>query len=72
MSGGAIDEVLAASMSDVRDAMERIRADVHYTPVLENSYLNSMSGFKLYFKCELFQKTGSFKVWISYCILITL
>ena len=55
-------EILAASMTDVKDAMKRIRADVHYTPIMESSYINSISGLKLFFKCELFQKTGSFKV----------
>jgi len=60
MSGSA--ETQAASMADIEEAMKRIRADVHYTPILQNSYLNSISGLQLFFKCELFQKTGSFKV----------
>ena len=55
-------ETLAASMADIEEAMSRIRADIHYTPILQNSYLDSISGLKLFFKCELFQKTGSFKV----------
>lgn len=59
---GAGGEGLAASMADVQEAMERIRSDVHYTPVLQSSHLNSISGLQLFFKCELFQKTGSFKV----------
>lgn len=62
MSDGASRDTLAASMSDVRDAMARIRSDVHYTPVLESSYVNTLSRLQVYFKCELFQKTGSFKV----------
>lgn len=53
---------LAISMQDVVEAMDRIREHVHYTPVLTSSYLNSISGLDLFFKCELFQKTGSFKV----------
>ena len=53
------------SMRDVKDAMERIREHVHYTPVLTSSHLNSVSGLDLFFKCELFQKTGSFKVYFA-------
>ncbi len=56
------EEELAISMRDVTEAMERIREHVHYTPVLTSSHLNSASGLELFFKCELFQKTGSFKV----------
>ena len=63
MSQGAdSSEELAISMQDVSEAMGRIREHVHYTPVLTSSHLNSVSGLDLFFKCELFQKTGSFKV----------
>ena len=54
--------MLPISMSDVEAAMRRIQDHVHYTPVMTCSYLNSLSGLQLYFKCENFQKTGSFKV----------
>ena len=60
--GGEGEEELAISMSDVQEAMKRIRPYVHYTPVMECSHLDSLAGLKLFFKCELFQKTGSFKV----------
>ena len=53
---------LAVSLQDVLEARERIRERVHCTPVLECTYLNSLSGRQLFFKCEQFQKTGSFKV----------
>ncbi len=62
MSGSGCGQGLAASMADVEDAMKRIRGHIHYTPILQNSYLNSVTGLQLFFKCELFQKTGSFKV----------
>ena len=52
----------AISLSDVEAAMTRIRSVVHYTPVMECSHLNALAQRKLYFKCENFQKTGSFKV----------
>uniref|UniRef100_A0A1I7ZN42 Serine racemase n=1 Tax=Steinernema glaseri TaxID=37863 RepID=A0A1I7ZN42_9BILA len=46
---------------NVEDAQERIRPFVNATPVLTSSYLNDLTGKNLYFKCENFQKTGSFK-----------
>ncbi|KAK0422596.1 hypothetical protein QR680_007659 [Steinernema hermaphroditum] len=45
----------------VQDAEDRIRPSINRTPVLTSSYLNELTGKKLYFKCENFQKTGSFK-----------
>ena len=47
--------------TDVLDAAERIRPFVHRTPVMTSETLNRLSGKELFFKCELFQKTGSFK-----------
>ncbi len=35
---------------------------VHNTPVLTSSQLNAISGAKLYFKCENFQRMGAFKM----------
>lgn len=46
----------------IREAHERIRGRIHRTPVLTSATFNSMSGAELYFKCENFQKTGSFKI----------
>lgn len=50
------------SFKDIQDAHERIRPFIHRTPVLTNSSLNKLSRAELYFKCENFQKTGSFKI----------
>ena len=61
-SAGTVHDGLAISMSDVLEAMKRIREHVHYTPVMECSYLNSLSSLKLFMKCEQFQKSGAFKV----------
>lgn len=47
--------------SMLREAMERIRPWVHHTPLLRSDSLNALSEASLYFKCENFQKTGSFK-----------
>jgi threonine dehydratase len=50
------------SFEDVKLAHERIRPYIHRTPVLTSSFLNSMTGAELYFKCENFQKAAAFKV----------
>lgn len=50
------------SFADVEKAHMNIRDSVHLTPVLTSSILNQIAGRSLFFKCELFQKTGSFKV----------
>jgi threonine dehydratase len=49
------------SLEDIRAAHERIRDRVHRTPVLTSRRLDALSGCRLFFKCENFQKTGSFK-----------
>lgn len=41
---------------------ENIKPYIHRTPVLTSSSLNKLAGCELYFKCENFQKTGSFKI----------
>ena len=43
------------------DAHERIRPYIHRTPVLTSTYLDELTGCKLFFKCENFQKIGAFK-----------
>jgi len=49
------------SFQDVEQAHRRIAGSIHKTPVLTSSSINESSGAELYFKCENFQKTGSFK-----------
>ena len=51
----------AATFNDVREAAKRIAPYAHRTPVLTSSYLNSLAGKELFFKCEMFQKVGAFK-----------
>jgi threonine dehydratase len=46
---------------DVEDAYENIKTHVNLTPVLTASSLSKLSCSNLFFKCEAFQKTGSFK-----------
>jgi threonine dehydratase len=46
-------------LSEIRKHLEPY---IHKTPVITSGKLNEMAGAKLYFKCENFQKTGSFKI----------
>jgi threonine dehydratase/serine racemase len=48
-------------IDDVRDAAGRIGAFARRTPVATCSTLDGLCGRALHLKCELFQKTGSFK-----------
>lgn len=47
--------------NDIEIAYERISAYVHSTPVLTSDSINRQFGARLFFKCENFQKAGSFK-----------
>lgn len=49
------------TLERVREAHARIRERIRRTPVLTSSRLDELSGASLFFKCENFQKTGSFK-----------
>ena len=49
------------SFADVLKAQERIDGLAHRTPVLTSETANAMTGAKLFFKCENFQKMGAFK-----------
>jgi len=49
------------SLDDVERARERIGARLHYTPVHSSQTLSTQVGANVQFKCELFQRTGSFK-----------
>jgi threonine dehydratase len=44
------------------DALERIRPVVHHTPLLHSATLSKLTGFDVWLKAELFQRTGSYKV----------
>jgi threonine dehydratase len=50
------------SKTDIEDASKRIRKFIHKTPVLTSKSLNMLAGANLFFKCENFQKSGSFKM----------
>jgi len=46
----------------IAEAHARIAPRIHRTPVLTSRSLDAIAGAKLFFKCENFQKTGSFKI----------
>ena len=50
------------TLSDIREAHRRIESYIHRTPVHSSRALNSTFESELFFKCENFQKTGSFKI----------
>jgi len=52
---------LPVQLSDVQAAAERIRPYIIRTPVMTCSTFDDMSNYKLFFKCENFQKGGAFK-----------
>src|SRR3984893_13779166 len=46
----------------ITEAHDRIAPHIHRTPVLTSRSLNTLIGAQVFFKCENFQKTGSFKI----------
>jgi threonine dehydratase len=49
------------SFDDVARAHERIRAHAKRTPFLSSSTVDALTGAKVFFKCENFQRMGAFK-----------
>ena len=58
---GVPDTSTGLTWSLVQEARERIAGKVSLTPTLTSSTLDAEAGAHLYFKCESFQKSGSFK-----------
>ena len=48
--------------NDIEKAHQRISDHIHNTPILTSESLDNELGSNLFFKCENFQKTGSFKI----------
>lgn len=49
------------TLDAIRAAHDRIKPYIHRTPILTSEYFNELTGCRLYFKCENFQKVGAFK-----------
>jgi len=52
---------LAVNFEDVKAAADRLRGNINHTPVLTSTTVNQRTGGEVFFKCENFQRTGSFK-----------
>ena len=50
------------NFEDIKNAREKIADHIFETPVLSNRSINNLVNANLFFKCENFQKTGSFKI----------
>ena len=50
------------TLKDVQSAQLSTASTVRKTPILTSEYFNELLGMELFFKCENFQKTGSFKI----------
>lgn len=50
------------TLSDIKRAHQRIQKYLIPTPVLTSHNINDIANTEIYFKCENFQKTGSFKM----------
>jgi len=50
------------SKKELSRSADNLKPYIHRTPVLQSATLNKMFSVNLYFKCENFQKTGSFKI----------
>jgi threonine dehydratase len=49
------------TLADIQAAHERIRVQVHRTPVMTSQSIDAILGAELFFKCENLQKVGAFK-----------
>ncbi|ONH51657.1 threonine dehydratase [Pseudomonas cedrina] len=56
-----MESLTLPSYSDVQAAAERIKPVANLTPVLTSRSFNEEVGAEVFFKCENFQRTGSFK-----------
>jgi len=51
----------AITFADVQAAADRLAGVAHRTPVLTSRTVNRLTGYRVYFKCENFQRAGAFK-----------
>ena len=50
------------TLEDIQNAQSLTDSIVRKTPIITSDYFNELLGMELFFKCENFQKTGSFKI----------
>lgn len=56
-----MSETAIPTVEDMLAAHDRIRPYIHETPVLTSRMLDELTGARLFFKCENFQKAAAFK-----------
>ncbi|XP_056414700.1 serine racemase isoform X2 [Hyla sarda] len=57
-----MDPPYCVTLRDIQEAQRRIQGFIHTTPVMTSASLDALAARKLFFKCELLQKSGSFKI----------
>ena len=60
-NAAAIDPTNIVTITDIEAAAERLAGIAHRTPVLTSSTVDRRTNSQVFFKCENFQRTGSFK-----------
>jgi len=55
------NQSLSVTYTDIEAAVKRLRTHAHLTPVLTSTTVNQRTQAQVFFKCENFQRTGSFK-----------
>ena len=58
----SVQDFAPPSWKAIQEAHARIAPKIHRTPVLTSSSLDKITGASIFFKCDNFQKTGSFKI----------
>ena len=59
-------------IEDVKAAAARIGSRVHRSPIMTSDSLNTLLGAELFFKCENFQRSGTFKARGAFNALLSL
>ena len=67
-----IAQPTAIAIEEIRAAHARIEPHIHRTPVLTSATLDAAFGDRVFFKCENFQKSGTFKVRGAFNALLSL
>src|SRR5438552_4880611 len=62
----------AISLTDVRQAAERLRGIANHTPVVTSRTVDALVGAQVFFKCENLQRGGAFKFRGAYNRLVAL
>ncbi|VEP11601.1 L-threo-3-hydroxyaspartate ammonia-lyase [Hyella patelloides LEGE 07179] len=55
------NEQSSVNYQDIEAAAQRLQVQAHITPVLTSTTVDSLTKAQVFFKCENFQRTGSFK-----------